>query len=698
MIENKNSSVFKIGEPWRKSFPRTYCWMPLASRQALKVVVIIVVSLSSEVALPQESLQGTQPFQLLEEEVVSIAVRHEQPISEAPSNVYVITAEEIQQSGATDIPAVLRRIPGMEIIRMSGAQIDVSMRGNNQPNANRLLILVDGRSVYHDINGTNTILWKSLPITLPEIQRVEVLKGPASAVYGFNAFDGVINIITKSPREMDGLTAQFGAGEFGTITSSGVYAGQRGDLGYRFSIGRDQNQQWRNRDALAFRAHKFNAQMEYELKDDSKVIASGGLVNVNRFDGTIEESSANSLTVNDGYARLAYEHKDFFLRTFWRRAEFDVNLMPNPILSGLLTVTDPTGTTTLQSIKTNTYDVEGQHSLHFTENHQLTYGINFRHNTVESNVITTFSTEDRLGMYFQHEWKLLEQITTVAGVRLDLHSEINPTYSPRLALIFKPAKDHTFRVAGSLAYRPPTLFETNFSAISTTPFTAGLGGTSVIGNPNLDPERIISYELGYQGWFFKHRVRARGDLFFNHISDLINNRAISSTPPLVASFVNDQGEADIYGGEVGIEFLAASWLTVFVNYAYQDFHQEFTDTAERGGPQHKVNVGVMGEWDNGLRGEVTFHHVGSATYPLPGTFALFESPPVGPPLITPGSSPDPRVDSYNLVNIRGGYLFWNKQAEVAFAVYNALNDRHREHPLGDILTSRVMGWITLNWF
>ena len=109
---------------------------------------------------------------LKEEETVSIASRYEQPISQAPSNVYVITDEDIRMSGTTDIPTLLRRIPGLEVMQTSGADFNVSVRGDNQTNANKLLVMVDGRSIYNDLQGT--INWKLLPVTLPEIKRIEV--------------------------------------------------------------------------------------------------------------------------------------------------------------------------------------------------------------------------------------------------------------------------------------------------------------------------------------------------------------------------------------------------------------------------------------------------------------------------------------------------------------------------------------------
>jgi iron complex outermembrane receptor protein len=96
-----------------------------------------------------------------EEESVSIAVRHEQPISQAPSNVYVITDQDIRQSGAVDIPTVLRRIPGLEVMQTTGADFNVSVRGDNHLTANKLLVMVDGRSIYVDVQGQ--VVWKLLP-------------------------------------------------------------------------------------------------------------------------------------------------------------------------------------------------------------------------------------------------------------------------------------------------------------------------------------------------------------------------------------------------------------------------------------------------------------------------------------------------------------------------------------------------------
>jgi iron complex outermembrane receptor protein len=499
-------------------------------------------------------------------------------------------------------------------MQMSGADFNVSVRGNNQTVANKILILVDGRSIYIDTQAQ--VYWKAIPVTLPEIKRIEVLKGPASAIYGFNAFDGIINIITKSPEEMKGTTIQFGGGELGTITSAAIHAGVQGNLGYRLSVGRDQNQQWRNRDSLAFRSHKFNVQTEYALSAESKLSLSGGLVDVNRFDGPITSTVVLKDSPAVGNAHLSYERPNFFMRAYWNTFDTTTDVNQHPFLAPFLRVADQNGSPT-SVMRGNTYNVEAQHALDIGTTNRLIYGVNYRHNTLSSNFISGFSSEDRLGFYLQDEWKPVQTLTVVAGARYDLDTFIHPTISPRIALLFTPIPDHTFNVTASVAYRSPTLFETNAAN------QVFITGSPVVGtnrgSTGLNPEKIISYEAGYQGWYFRHRLRTRAALFFNHISDLIN---FSSRSGLVVTLHNS-GEADIYGGEAGIDFLATRWLTGFANFTYQEIGQTFTDTNRRGAPRFKINAGLRGEWENGLSGEIAFHHVGAATYPVNTAFTLF---------------------------------------------------------------------------
>lgn len=630
-----------------------------------------------------------------EEETVSIASRYEQPISQAPANVYVITDEDIRHSGATDIPTILRRIPGMEVMQMTGAEYNVSARGNNQLTANKMLVMVDGRSIYVDSQGL--VFWKAIPVTLPEIKRIEVQKGPASVLYGFNAFDGIINIITKSPEDIKGTTLQFGGGSYGTISSAGIQAGTVGKFGYRLSVGHDQNQEWRNSDALAFRSNKFNAQTEYALSQDAKLLISGGLVDVNRFDGPTAGNVTGATQFSQSYANVAYEQANFFLRSWWYQTNSTTDFLTNPLEAGLTRLTTPSGSSIATGVG-NTYNVEAQHALELGSANRMSYGVNYRLNNASNTYYSQFGVENRLGFYLQDEWKASQKLTLVAGARYDLDTFIHATISPRVALLYTVVPDHTLHATVSVGYRPPTFSNriSSVTAVTNLPLPPPFGTTTTAlqGSTNLRPEEIVSYEIGYQGWFWRHRLRIRTDLFFNHISNLIGT--MSSSPTTVV-FAN-MGQADIYGGEAGAEFLVSQWLSAFANFAYEEIGQPSSNGGEsRGAPRFKANGGLRGEANNGLNGEASLFHVSSATYPIDSSFTALA--PFG--VMTPSTL----VGSYNLLNLRGAYKFWQQKAEagymrdaeVAISAFNALNDKHKEHPLGDTIGSRVMGWLTVRY-
>jgi iron complex outermembrane receptor protein len=271
---------------------------------------------------------------------------------------------------------------------------------------------------------------------------------------------------------------------------------------------------------------------------------------------------------------------------------------------------------------------------------------------------------------------------------MDLHSAINPMYSPRVALFYSPIPNHTIRLSSSVGYRTPTLLETNAAAETAVSIFGFTTTNTLQGAPNLKPEKIVSYEAEYQGWFMNHRVRPRLALFWNHITDLIG---IVTTSPTNSTYANASGVADIRGFEAGVEMLVTPWLRDFANYAYQDTKQSLSGTLRRGGPASMVNGGVKMNWDTGVNGEIVVHYVGSATYSVPSDYAQL----AGFGIIPSSAVPSEQVPSYTLVNLRAGYRFWHEQAELAVSVYNALNNRHFEYPGGDVIGSRVMGWFTL---
>jgi outer membrane receptor protein involved in Fe transport len=676
-----------MDKKWGGMIVVTACWVIIPPDVwAEPSLTIPRTSSTTEQQLRDESLY-------LKEETVSIASRYEQPISKAPSDVYVITDEDIRNSGATDIPTLLRDVPGVEVMQVNAVDFNVSVRGNNQLRANKLLVLLDGRSIYVDNAGLT--LWKLLPVALSEIKRIEVLKGPASAVYGFNAFDGVVNIITKSPEEMKGTTLQVAGGQVGTLLTTAVHAGTIGNWGYRLSGGHEQMQRWSDRDAPALNNQRIAGIAEYHLSDDGTIRAEAGAVRSSPYYGLANEVSTSNLNVSQVHALVSYVRNDFLIRGWWQGLFSDTTTVMLSPLAPLLAQTNRFGSTD-QNPSFNTYDVETRYRLKPLTTLSINIGANFRRIISSSNILSSQIAENRLGLYAQGDWQVLPSLEVSTGLRYDLDTFITPTLSPRGALVYHLNANHAFRVSSSIAYRPPTSNEASLSILNplTLPGLPPLT-TVVLGSTDVKPEQIISYEVGYQGWWWEHRLRTRVTGFFNHISDLIAFRNLTGNPLNPVRPVNG-GVADIYGGEVGAEFLVTSWLSGFANYAYQEVGQSSHGSSRRGFPHHKVNAGLRVNW-NPFRGEILYHHVGTASYPLADAFTnLAPFFPAGTVL------PAEDVRSYNLLNLRLGYLLWRQQigdhvreAELALSVFNALNDTHREHPLGDLLGTRVMGWLTV---
>ncbi len=167
--------------------------------------------------------------QLFGEPVTTSVTGSPQRASDVPATMVIITADDIRRSGARDIPGVLRHVAGIDVLQWTNDQADISVRGYNQANSSRLLVLIDGRQVYADFYGFTP--WSALPVELGAIRQIEVVKGPNSALFGFNATGGVINIITYNPLYDDVNTASLTGGTQGLAQGSAVGTARFGDVG-----------------------------------------------------------------------------------------------------------------------------------------------------------------------------------------------------------------------------------------------------------------------------------------------------------------------------------------------------------------------------------------------------------------------------------------------------------------------------------
>ena len=182
-------------------------------------------------AVPDDSLAALSLEELTQVEVTSVA-RKDQKLLKVAAAVYVITADEIKRSGATSVPDVLRMVPGIEVAQISSDIWAISARGFNSRSANKILVLVDGRSIYNNLySGT---FWDQNQVPLENIERIEVIRGPGATMWGANAVDGVISIITKKAKDTQGLTLSAIAGQNELPETAARYGGSYGDnLQYR---------------------------------------------------------------------------------------------------------------------------------------------------------------------------------------------------------------------------------------------------------------------------------------------------------------------------------------------------------------------------------------------------------------------------------------------------------------------------------
>lgn len=235
-------------------------------------------------------------------------------------------------------------------------------------------------------------------------------------MYGFNAFDGVVNIITKSPEEMKGTTLSVAGGSIGTLLTSAVHAGTVGNWGYRISGIHEQTQQWVDRTGSALNSQRMNAVTEYRLSGEGKIRAEAGFGRANPYNGPLNETNTSESHHSLGHALLSYERNGLLVRGWWYGRSSEATPAIFPSLVPLLAQTDRFGRAD-QQISQNTYDFETRYSFTPLETLKLIMGANFRHIVASSNYFEQRTAENRLGLYAQEDWRVLPSLEVSAGLR-----------------------------------------------------------------------------------------------------------------------------------------------------------------------------------------------------------------------------------------------------------------------------------------
>lgn len=636
------------------------------------------------------------------EEVVVTASRREQSPLDAPNAVTIISEEDIRLSGARNIPDLLRRVPGMDVMQMTASDWNVSMRGFNRRIANKILVLVDGRSVYLDFLGAT--LWQVLALDLLDIERIEVVRGPGSAIYGAYAYTGIINILTKKPEAINGSTLRLDAGSGNTVRGTYQVGQRRGAVGFRATAAYEQadklEREFGNRvdfttlasnPDLSFRQVSLDANLEYHLPQGGYFTAGGG--------ATFGEQEFYGVSVLRNQlveprpvanARVGYQGELFSLLAFWQGTR--VISSPEYFRTGLPTLGS--------EVIADMFSVEPvfRPSFSLLGEHQLVLGAEYRHKYISWDYLSGDQSEDHFALFAQDQWSITDAVTALVSARLDKHPLIGFLGSPRLALIFKPTSHSALRASFGTAFRQPTQAETYLSLAASSP-VAGVAVRLVGGGEALDPERIVTFDVGYL-----HQLElAELELvaYVNRIDDLITRSPLQPTPisqrfdPELNAFVgaqsffaNDPRVYYAFGGEAAGRFYPVDGLDVGLSYALQyivdlDSGERFTDS-----PIHKLTVWGQYRARFGLDLGASVHVVSDQDWVEPN---FDQTDPSGF-----DTTPLP-IDASVVVIARAGYRLFDDQLELAISGSNLADigeNRHLEHPYANKLEARVVGSIT----
>ncbi len=519
--------------------------------------------------LAADALDVLSLEELTQTEVSSVA-RRSQSLANVPAAAFVISAEDIRRSGAYALPDVLRMVPGIEVAQVDNGRYAVSARGFNGRFANKLQVLVDGRSIYSPF--FSGVMWEHDPVALDDIERIEVIRGPSAAMWGANAVNGVINIITRHSASQEGglLAPTIGTNNFGQVY--GRYAGRI-----------DDRTSWK----LSFQGRRQDPSTQYASDAESEDKQKNGQLNF-RFDRNLGNGSDLSIwasALDSQLGDLALVNPEFTL------FPPSVYLVPAKLkqTDDIQTITGRyrwlTGAveSSLQVSATRThiemegwfhedretYDIDYQ-GRYATGNHDLLWGLSHRTNSDDSVssaevlALTKESfTQRSTGLFIHDDWTLIpERLQFGFGVRWETSNLGGSTIAPSATLMWTPSRMHSAWVKLARAPRVPARGEYHVSAITT--FMPGTFPAVVIHNlppmGELKPEKMTSLELGYRAQLspdFNFNLTAYRQHYEDRVSGAFVGPNFSMLPFLL---LQDFTIGNYSSGWInGIE-LAADWL------------------------------------------------------------------------------------------------------------------------------------------
>ncbi|HEY3488061.1 MAG TPA: TonB-dependent receptor, partial [Gammaproteobacteria bacterium] len=464
---------------------------------------------------------------------ISSVSKQEESLSDAPASIYVITRNDIHNSGATTIPEVLRLAPNLSVARRSATEYAISARGFNNAIGNKLLVLIDGRTVYTPL--FSGVFWAQQDIMLEDIDRIEVISGPGAALWGANAVNGVINIITRPADETQGnlLTEYGGNFERGAALRHGGAIGENGY--YRAYIKGMQIDETLRTDGLdvtdAFTREQAGFRLDWKGNRDTVTVQGDHYYGESDDRGTIsifelgreEVSGANLLA---RWNRRYDDDSDLQMQTYWDHTKRRDFFLFEP--------------------DANIYDFEFQYGKP-VDSHKILVGGGYRHSRdkVGPGFPSVFVPEKRSldwsNLFIQDEIRLTENVEATLGIKLESNDFTGVEYMPSARLAWKLSDKTLLWTSVSRAIRAPSRFDSDVFVFAFSPIVIIGGG------PNFESEVSDVFELGYRAQasdVFTYSITG-----FYHEWDKLRTGETDFTAPIPLLEFENKIDGPVYGGE-----------------------------------------------------------------------------------------------------------------------------------------------------
>jgi len=484
---------------------------------------------ADERALSAKAIKELSLEELLDMEVTSVSKRPER-LSNAAASIQVITAEDIRRSGARSVPEALRLAPNLEVARINAHDWAISARGFSARTANKLLVLIDGRTVYTPLFAG--VFWEVQDVLLEDIERIEVISGPGATLWGANAVNGVINVVTKSAGSTQGTLISAGAGTELENFARIRHGGARGDdAHFRFYAKGFQRDSTELASAASARDEWHMGQAGFRADWST---AAYGLVTVQSdvYEGELGQLAQDDVSLSGGnilgrWSRQLAEGSELQIQMYY---DYTYRRIPGSIGEVL-----------------HTYDVDVQHQLQAFSGHHIVWGLGYRviddavRNAPGIAFLPAKVSRQWFTGFIQDEMPVLdEKLYLTIGTKVEHNDYTGFEFQPSLRLAWLLNENHTLWSAISRAVRTPSRIDQDLFVPH-----------AIAGGAGFESETLLSYELGYRVQA-QRRFSLSAAAFYNDYDDLRSLERIDPGVPFPVSIGNGL-EGESYGVELSAD-------------------------------------------------------------------------------------------------------------------------------------------------